>query len=60
MRVAEQEQVTLQKRLQARAGELKVTLDGVYVQKMARGGVELLASAFRDPIFGTMISVDAA
>jgi acyl-CoA synthetase (NDP forming) len=45
------------RRLQARAAEIKVTLDGVYVQKMARGGVELLASAFRDPLFGTMISV---
>lgn len=45
------------RRLQARAAEIKVTLDGILVQKMARGGVELLASVFRDPLFGTMISV---
>jgi acetyltransferase len=44
------------RRLQARAGEIKVALDGVYVQKMARGGVELLVTVFRDPIFGPMIS----
>jgi acyl-CoA synthetase (NDP forming) len=43
-------------RLTARANELSVTLDGVYVQKMAKGGSELLVSAFRDPLFGTMIS----
>jgi acyl-CoA synthetase (NDP forming) len=44
------------RRLQARAKEIGVALDGVYVQKMARGGVELLVTAFRDPIFGPMIS----
>jgi acyl-CoA synthetase (NDP forming) len=43
-------------RLIARAKDLGVTLDGVYVQKMAKGGSELLVSAFRDPLFGTMIS----
>ncbi len=43
-------------RLQARASELGVVLDGVYVQHMERGGVELLVSVFRDPVFGTMIS----
>jgi acyl-CoA synthetase (NDP forming) len=44
------------RRLQARAGELGVALDGIYVQHMERGGVELLVSVFRDPVFGTMIS----
>ena len=47
------------RRLQARAGEIAVTLDGVYVQRMHRGGVELLVSAFHDPLFGTMVSVGA-
>jgi acetyltransferase len=32
-------------------------LDGVYVQKMQAGGAELLVSAFRDPVFGVMVSV---
>lgn len=44
-------------RLQARAAELGVTLEGIYVQHMERGGVELLVSVFRDPVFGTMVSV---
>ena len=39
-----------------RAKAINVTLDGLYVQKMVRGGVELLVSAFRDPIFGPVIS----
>lgn len=43
-------------RLQARAEEIGVALDGVYVQKMAKGGAELLVSMFRDPLFGPMIS----
>ena len=47
------------RRLQARAGEIGVALDGVLVQAMHRGGVELLVSAFRDPLFGTMVSVGA-
>jgi acetate---CoA ligase (ADP-forming) len=47
------------RRLQARAGEIAVALDGVFVQRMHRGGVELLVSAFRDPLFGTMVSVGA-
>jgi len=45
------------RRLQERAAEIGVTLDGVYVQAMARGGAELLVSVFRDPLFGTMVSV---
>jgi acyl-CoA synthetase (NDP forming) len=31
-------------------------LQGIYVQKMHKGGAELLVSAFRDPSFGTMVS----
>ncbi len=45
------------RKLSARAKEISVTLDGVYVQKMHKGGVELMVSAFRDPIFGPVISV---
>lgn len=44
------------RRLQARAREIAVELDGIYVQTMHRGGVELLVSAFRDPVFGVMVS----
>jgi hypothetical protein len=40
----------------ARAEKRGVTLDGVYVQKLVRGGAELFVSAFRDPVFGPMIS----
>jgi acyl-CoA synthetase (NDP forming) len=47
------------RRLSARAKDIGVTLDGLYVQKMHKGGVELLASAFRDPIFGPVISCGA-
>jgi acetate---CoA ligase (ADP-forming) len=45
------------RRLQARADTIGVVLDGVYVQKLERGGVELLVSVFRDTMFGTLISV---
>ncbi len=44
------------RQLQARAGHLGVELEGIYVQAMQRGGVELLVSAFRDPVFGVMVS----
>ena len=40
-----------------RAEKLSVSLDGIYVQKMHRGGTELLVSCFRDPIFGPVVSV---
>ena len=36
-----------------------VGLDGIYVQHMVEGGLEVLISAFRDPLFGPMISVGA-
>ena len=40
----------------ARAAELSAPLDGVYVQKMHPRGTELLVTAFRDPMFGVMVS----
>jgi acyl-CoA synthetase (NDP forming) len=42
--------------LEARAGEIGTVLDGIYVQRMHRGGTELLLAAFRDPMFGVMVS----
>lgn len=47
------------RRLAARAAGQGIALDGVYVQAMLRGGVEIIVSAFRDPIFGVMISCGA-
>ena len=47
------------RRLAARARELDVKLDGLYVQRMVAGDVELLVSAFRDPVFGTMVTCGA-
>jgi acyl-CoA synthetase (NDP forming) len=46
-------------RIMARAQSRSVTLDGVYVQKMAPDGDELLLSAHRDPNFGVMVSIGA-
>jgi acetyltransferase len=45
--------------LTGRAAELEVSLDGVYVQTMVKGGIEIIVSAFRDPVFGVMISCGA-
>ena len=45
--------------LSARAAAAGIELDGVYVQQMIGGGMEVLVSAFRDPVFGTMISCGA-
>jgi acetyltransferase len=42
--------------LHARAAKLAATLDGVLVQKMRPRGTELLVTAFRDPVFGMMVS----
>jgi acyl-CoA synthetase (NDP forming) len=47
------------RRVAARARELDVKLDGLYVQRMVAGEVELLVSAFRDPLFGTVITCGA-
>ena len=44
------------RRLIARAAELSTPLDGVYVQKMHPRGTELLVTAFRDPMFGVVVS----
>ncbi|HET7098241.1 MAG TPA: acetate--CoA ligase family protein [Casimicrobiaceae bacterium] len=44
------------RRISGRAAELSAPLDGIYVQKMHKGGAELLVTAFRDPLFGTMVS----
>ena len=45
--------------LAARADALGAELDGVYVQHMVRGGLELLVSAFRDEQFGVMVTCGA-
>lgn len=42
-----------------RTAALGGDLQGVFVQEMAAGGFELLVSAFRDPVFGPVISVGA-
>jgi hypothetical protein len=44
------------RRLLDRARQIGAPLDGLYVQKMHRGGTELLLAAFRDPMFGVMVS----
>jgi acyl-CoA synthetase (NDP forming) len=54
---SEQELTDAYRRLQMRAAAIGVVLDGVYVQAMARDGVELLVSVFRDEMFGTLVSV---
>jgi acetyltransferase len=45
----------IERRFRARAAELGVALDGVWVQHMAAGGTELLVTAFRDREFGIMV-----
>ena len=45
--------------LTERAARAGVALDGVYVQRMIGDGLEVLVSAFRDPVFGPMISCGA-
>jgi acetate---CoA ligase (ADP-forming) len=47
------------KHINGRAASQSIELDGVYVQKMEPGGVELLISAFRDPSFGVVVSIGA-
>lgn len=44
------------RRLTARALALSIRMEGVYVQKLHKGGTELLVTAFRDALFGTMVS----
>lgn len=43
-------------KLQRRAQELEIELEGVFAQKMFGGGSELLIAATRDPLFGTIVS----
>jgi acetate---CoA ligase (ADP-forming) len=47
------------RRLRADAAAAGIDLDGIYVQHMVDGGIEVLVSAFRDPVFGPMVSVGA-
>ena len=47
------------RRLAGKAAASGVALDGLYVQNMVRGGIEIIVSAFRDPVFGVMISCGA-
>jgi acyl-CoA synthetase (NDP forming) len=47
------------RRLVDRARALCVEPDGIYVQHLVRGGVELLVSAFSDPLFGPMVTCGA-
>lgn len=42
--------------LSDRALSANVALEGIYVQDMVPGGEEVFVSAFRDPIFGVMVS----
>jgi acyl-CoA synthetase (NDP forming) len=44
-------------RFRARAAQLGATLEGVWVQHMFTGAVELLVTAFRDAEFGVMVGV---
>jgi succinyl-CoA synthetase beta subunit len=53
---SEAEVAAAARRLWERAREIGVELDGIYVQKLHRGGAELLVAAFRDPMFGVMVS----
>jgi acetate---CoA ligase (ADP-forming) len=43
----------------ARAAAAGTPLEGVYLQAMARPGMDVLVSAFRDPAFGVMVSCGA-
>jgi len=42
-----------------RAAELGVRFEGAYVQRMEQGGVEVIVAAFRDPMFGVMVTCGA-
>jgi acyl-CoA synthetase (NDP forming) len=53
---SEEEALEAFRGLEARARDIPVEFEGVYVQRMHKGGVEVLVSAFRDPLFGTMVS----
>jgi acyl-CoA synthetase (NDP forming) len=42
-----------------RAANLGVPFEGAYVQRMEEGGVEVIVAAFRDPMFGVMVTCGA-
>ncbi len=46
-------------RLSERAKAINVVLDGVYVQHMEEGTGEVIVAAFRDPMFGVMVTCGA-
>ena len=56
---AEAEARATYRQLTARAAAAGIALDGIYVQHMISDGLEVLVSAFRDPVFGPMISCGA-
>ena len=43
--------------MHARAESMGAALDGLWIQRMVRGGLELLVTAFRDAEFGTMVGI---
>jgi hypothetical protein len=45
------------RRLAGRAEQLGIVLDGVWIQHMFAGSVELLITAFRDAEFGLMVGI---
>lgn len=52
----EDELVVAYNQLSVQAASNDVVLDGVYLQEMILGGMEVIVSGFRDPVFGPMIS----
>jgi hypothetical protein len=42
-----------------RAATLGVPFEGAYVQRMEQGGIEVIVAAFRDPMFGVMVTCGA-
>lgn len=55
----EDDVVAAEAQLRARADAAGIVLEGLYVQRMRPGGMEVLVSAFRDPVFGPVLSVGA-
>lgn len=47
---------TVFRRFSERGAAIDAPLDGVYIQRMIQKGVEIIVSAFRDPVFGVMVS----
>lgn len=43
-------------RLTERAAKVGIALDGIYVQRMVPKGIEIIVSAFRDEVFGPIVS----